>query len=56
MKQFIVLMSMIALGLFIYACIAGPDDSIMSALKQLWRYEIIAGPYGPHGMYSGGSG
>jgi len=46
MKQFIVLISMIALGLFLYACIAGPGDSILSALKQLWRLELLASPYG----------
>jgi len=45
MKQFIVLMGMIALGLFLYACIAGPEESIFSALKQLWRYELLSGPY-----------
>ncbi|MDR3364375.1 MAG: hypothetical protein LBS91_05435 [Clostridiales Family XIII bacterium] len=45
MKQFIVLMGMIALGLFLYNCIAGPEDSILSALKTLWRHEILAGPY-----------
>jgi len=45
MKQFIVLMSMIALGLFLYACIAGPDDSILASLKQLWRHELLASPY-----------
>ena len=45
MKQFIVLISMIALGLFLYACIAGPDDSILSALRQLWRHELLTSPY-----------
>ena len=45
MKQFIVLMSMIALGLFIYACITGPGDSILTALKGIWRHEIVTGPY-----------
>jgi len=45
MKQFIVLMSMIALGLFIYNYIAGTEDSILTSLKQLWRHEISAGPY-----------
>jgi len=45
MKQFIVLMAMIALGLFLYACIAGPDDSILSSLKALWRFEAETGPY-----------
>jgi len=46
MKQFIVLMSMIALGLFLYNYIAGPEDSVMSSLKLLWRHEILASPYG----------
>ena len=45
MKQFIVLMSMLALGLFLYACIAGPGDSILTALKGMWRSEILTGPY-----------
>jgi len=45
MKQFIVLMAMIALGLFLYACIAGPDDSILSSLKMIWRHELISSPY-----------
>ena len=45
MKQFIVLMSMIALGLFLYACIAGSGDSVLTALKALWRYEVASGPY-----------
>jgi len=45
MKQFIVLMSMIALGLFLYSCIAGPEDSVLSALKQLWRHEVLTSPY-----------
>ena len=45
MKQFIVLMAMIALGLFLYACVAGPEDSILAALKGAWRHEIAAGPY-----------
>ena len=45
MKQFIVLMGMVALGLFLYACISGPGDSVLAALKALWRHEIVAGPY-----------
>ena len=45
MKQFIVLMSMVALGLFLYAAIAGPGDSILTGLKALWRSEILTGPY-----------
>jgi hypothetical protein len=50
MKQFIVLMAMVALGLFIYACISGPGDSILSALKNLWRFEMAAGPYSGGGL------
>jgi len=45
MKQFIVLMAMIALGLFLYAVIAGPEDSILSSLKMIWRHELEASPY-----------
>ena len=45
MKQFIVLMAMVVLGLFIYACVSGPGDSILAALKNLWRFEIASGPY-----------
>ena len=45
MKQFIVLMAMIALGLFLYACITGDGDSILTALKALWRQRALAGPY-----------
>jgi len=47
MKQFIVLMSMIALGLFLYSYITGPEDSILTTLKQLWRHELISSPYRP---------
>ena len=50
MKQFIVLMAMIALGIFIYACVAGPGDSILSALKGVWRHEILTGPYSGGGV------
>ena len=45
MKQFIVLMAMVALGVFIYACIAGPGESVLSSLKVLWRQEALMGPY-----------
>jgi len=45
MKQFIVLMAMIALGLFLYACITGDGDSILTALKAFWRQRAMAGPY-----------
>lgn len=38
MKQFIVLVAMIALGVFIYAIIAGPgDNTIKSGLGQSWE-------------------
>jgi hypothetical protein len=41
MKQFIVLVAMLALGLAIYGMIAGPgDDSMLSAVKDLWADEI----------------
>ena len=45
MKQFIVLMATIALGLFLYACIAGQDGSVLSTLKELWHYKAVSGPY-----------
>ena len=45
MKQFIVLMATIALGLFLYVSIAGQDGSVLATLKELWRYKAISGPY-----------
>ena len=45
MKQFIVLMAMVSLGVFLYLCIAGPEESIMASLKELWRHKIAYGPY-----------
>ena len=45
MKQFIVLMAMIALGLYLYAIIAGPDDSIMASLRGLWHSSAATSPY-----------
>jgi hypothetical protein len=45
MKQFIVLMSMVALGLFLYVCIAGPSDSILSGLRLMWTHQLDASPY-----------
>ena len=51
MKQFIVLMAMIALGVFLYTCIAGGGDSVLTALKALWRNAAISGPY--HGTVYG---
>ncbi|MCL2111367.1 MAG: hypothetical protein FWH32_03785 [Clostridiales bacterium] len=50
MKQFIVLMSMVALGIFIYAYIAGGGDSILTALKAIWRQEAVASPYSGGGL------
>jgi hypothetical protein len=41
MKQFIVLIAMLALGLAIYNLIAGPDEgSMLSAVKGIWADEI----------------
>ncbi|MDR2295972.1 MAG: hypothetical protein LBD95_04160 [Clostridiales Family XIII bacterium] len=41
MKQFIVLIAMLALGLAIYGMIAGPDeDSVLSTMKGVWADEI----------------
>ena len=51
MKQFIVLMAMIALGVFLYTCIAGGGDSVLTALKALWRNTAMSGPY--HGVACG---
>ncbi|MDR1571629.1 MAG: hypothetical protein LBS32_03805 [Clostridiales Family XIII bacterium] len=41
MKQFIVLVSMTLLGVFIYGLIAGPgDDSMLASVKSAWSQEI----------------
>jgi hypothetical protein len=41
MKQFIVLIAMLALGLAIYGMIAGPGEhSMLSAVKGMWVEEI----------------
>lgn len=45
MKQFIVLMAMVALGLFIYQCVAGSGDSVLHTLSGLWRQQIAGSPY-----------
>ena len=52
MKQFIVLMAMIALGLFLYATIVGDGNSILTSLKALWRSNAMTGPY--HATFPGG--
>ncbi|MDR3305985.1 MAG: hypothetical protein LBS85_08210 [Clostridiales Family XIII bacterium] len=49
MKQFIVLMAMIALGVFIYQCIAGPDGSILESLRALWQHELMRSPFAAGG-------
>ena len=42
MKQIIILMAMIFLGLAIYGIIAGDDDgSIKSTVSNLWQQEIL---------------
>ncbi|GHU63825.1 hypothetical protein AGMMS49983_08170 [Clostridia bacterium] len=38
-------MSMIALGLFLYACIAGQGDSVLSGLRLMWAHQLNASPY-----------
>lgn len=40
MKQLIVFVGLTALGIAIYTLIAGPDDSVKTALKEVWEYEI----------------
>ena len=40
MKQLIVLMASIILGLQIASLVAGPENSISSSLKELWTEEI----------------
>jgi hypothetical protein len=41
MKQFIVLIAMMALGLAMYGMIAGPgEDSMLSSVKGIWADEI----------------
>jgi hypothetical protein len=45
MKQFIVLMSMIGLGLVLYAFIAGPEDSVVSGLRLMWAHQLNVSPY-----------
>ncbi|MBR0597667.1 hypothetical protein [Sinanaerobacter chloroacetimidivorans] len=40
MKQVIVMIAMLMLGLAIYSLVAGDDDSIKSSVGGLWRSEI----------------
>ncbi|MBR0130308.1 MAG: hypothetical protein IJM08_03285 [Firmicutes bacterium] len=41
MKQLIILVSTIILGIFIFRMVAGPEDgSIYSSVKRLWQSEI----------------
>ncbi|MDR3294862.1 MAG: hypothetical protein LBT26_03385 [Clostridiales Family XIII bacterium] len=41
MKQFVILLTMVILGVAIYAMIAGPgDDSVLGSAKEVWRQEI----------------
>ena len=47
MKQYIVLLSMIALGIFIYDMIAGGDNSILAAVAGLWARELSVRTYRP---------
>lgn len=48
MKQFIVLAAMVALGIYIYNVIAGPEPgSIMSSLSGLWLKGVEIRSYTP---------
>lgn len=41
MKQFIVLMAMIFLGVMIYRLVAGPEDgSVLNTVRDVWQQEI----------------
>lgn len=40
MKQVIVMVAMLMLGLAIHSFVAGDDDSIKSSVEGLWRSEI----------------
>jgi hypothetical protein len=41
MKQFIVLIATVGLGLAIYGMVAGPDEhSMLSSVKSIWADEI----------------
>lgn len=40
MKQVIVMIAMLMLGLTIYSYVAGDDDSVKSSVEDLWRREI----------------
>ena len=48
MKQYIVLMSLIALGVYIFEIIAGDgSDSIYSLLGELWQQGMEIRSYNP---------
>ncbi|MBN7772061.1 hypothetical protein [Clostridium aminobutyricum] len=48
MKQYVVLSSLIVLGLFIYNIIAGNDgDSILHSLQQVWTLNLDVRTYSP---------
>ncbi|HHX14374.1 MAG TPA: hypothetical protein GX726_05415 [Clostridiales bacterium] len=47
MKQLIIMVAMIGLGVFLFRLIAGPDDSIAGNLGQLWQDEIRIRSEGP---------
>lgn len=40
MKQMLVLIAMIGLGILLFQLIAGPDDSIITALGESWQEEL----------------
>ncbi len=46
MKQMIVMVSMITLGIFIFNLVAGPsDDSILNGIGKLWQAGLDARNY-----------
>lgn len=48
MKQMIVMLAMVVLGVFLHQLIAGEDGgSVASTLSDLWRWEIEARTYTP---------
>lgn len=47
MKQYLVLMSMIILGIYIFNIIAGSEDSLGASLKYVWEQGVETRTYTP---------
>lgn len=48
MKQYMVLVAMIVLGIYIFNTVAGPgSDSINSSLKYMWQQGLAIRTYTP---------